>query len=375
MKRVCLILVTVSVVAAACASPHNAGRPSSVGTGTTLAPRPTTLAHNPLFRIIREVKIRDGATGLLYANEALFTWSDVGGQATDIVTRIDLASARVTATASLAAVDGSFAGDLLWLTTYAGTPGSRSPSEVVALNPTTLAVVHTLPIPGAARYFDGSGQDSIAAAGGLIWVFGADTLYGIDPATATIVRRVPTPPPPDGDQVGDGEYQIAIGAPPDRKALWSAESPDGGGYDALQVRNPQSGAVIDSSTNSVSSVGETHFVATDTYAWLAYGTGMSGSYLKVDNQPGLPPAVTYAGIGGSNAISVSIAADDLWVYDPETHRSACVDPANGAILEKAVVQLDGVSPLPHGEIAVISQVGQSTASTVAVANPQPTCAP
>lgn len=366
MKQVCLILVAVSVLAAACASPHHAGRHSAVGTGTTLAPRPATPAHNPLFRVIREVEIPDGATGLLYADAALFTWSDVGGQATDIVTRIDLATAHITATVNQHAAGGAFAGNLLWL---------AEPGQLVALDPDTLAVVHRVQIPGNAANLDELGRGYVSAAGGLVWVIGAGAIFGIDPATATIVQHIamPSPPPTDGYQFGPGDYQITLSAPPDGTALWTAETPDGGGYAALQVRNPQSGAVIESSTDSVTGIGGTQIAATDDYAWLSFATGNSGSYLKVDDRPGLAPAVTKPGIGGSNAISVSLAADDLWIYDPEILRAACADPANGTILEKASLPTHDITSLPNGEIAVVSQIGTSSASTVAIAVPKPAC--
>lgn len=246
-------------------------------------------------------------------------------------------------------------------------------SAVVALDPATLAVVHRLKIPAGAPRFHWT-DASIAAAGGLVWVSGAATVYGIDPATAAVVRRLPTPTPPpvNGYKFGPGEYAIGIAAPPDGRALWTAETPDGGGRDALQVRDPFSGAVIDSSTHSAGGVGRTQIVAASGYAWLAFATGNLGGYVKIGHQPGLPPSAT-PHAGGSNALSVSLAARILWVYDPETGRITCADPASGAIRVMGHFPADGITSLPGGRVAVIAQSSAPT-STVAVARPKPACA-
>ena len=343
---------------------------------TAPAPGPTSsgpgsgvFAGNPMFDVIRSVEVPSGATGLVYGDGALFSWSNVGGQATNLVTRIDVNSGRVTATARLDASGAAFAGHLLWLTIYPDTANAPTgPGEAVALDPSTLRVIHRVPIPQEPT----SGFDSgtIAAAGGLVWVVGTDVLDGIIPSTAAIVRRIPTPSPPGA--VGAGGYGIDIAAPPDGSALWSAESLGGGGYDAVQVRNPNTGAVINSSTNSVLSVGSTPIAAADRYAWLAFRRGMSGSYVQVHNGPDLPATVPSNPVGGTNATFVSLAANVLWVYDLENHRTACADPTTGYVRQAANLPIGYTASLSGGQIGVLS-TQTSGATTVAIAEPTPVC--
>ena len=315
---------------------------------------------NPLFNVIRTVQVPTGATGMLYANGALYTWSDEGPQATNLVTRIDTSTGQSTATARETADGAAFAGDLLWLPAV---------GHVIALDPVTLRVVHDVPVPTTTN-------GRIAAAGRLIWVAGRASFYAIDPATAKVVRTVatPSPPPFDGYSFAPGDYQIDLGAPPDGSALWTAESPGGGGYDGLQVRDPVTGAVVNSSTDSVASVGDTQIAAADGFAWLAYRTGMSGSYLRIRNQPGLPATAPSDPVAGTDATSVYLAAGRLWVDDPQTGHTGCVDPANGHPLETANVRLGATVPLPKGLIAVLS-MSDTAGATVTIARPAPACRP
>lgn len=350
------------------------GKPSqTVLVGPTTPPTPAASPSNPLFNVIRSVKVPSGASGLLYADGALFAWSHIGGAATNGITRIDITRGQVTATAKLDANGAAFGDHLLWLSVYPfGADAPTGPGQVVALDPATLKVVRRVALPaGPATGYDSRG---IASAGGLIWAVGAGTLYAIDPSTAAIVRKIPTPSPPatNGHQVGPGQYGIDIAAPPDGSVLWTAESPDGGGYDAIQVRNPISGAIINSSTQSVGSIGNTAIAAADSYAWLVYRTGMMGSYIQVRNQRGLPATPAPTPIGGSNVISVSLTPDTLWIYDPATHRSACADPTSGHIRRVATVPIGAVASLPDGQIAVTS-IGSSVITTIAIADPTPAC--
>ena len=341
---------------------------STPGTGVD------TLENNPLFRPLREGRVPTGATGALYADGALYTWANIGGQATNVVTRIDIETARVTATVPLRATGAAFARNLLWLTADATPVSSQSgPDEVDALDPITLSVVHKVSIPTP---FAGTSDAGIAAAGGLIWTAGEGTLYGIDPGTATIVRRVetPSPPPSNGYRFGPGQYGINIAASPDGSVLWTAESPGGGGFDAMQVRDAKTGAVIYSGTNSVSSIGGTVIAAGDGYAWVAYRTGMRGSYLRIQEQQGMPAAASSTNnvVSGSNAVSVSLAGNLLWVYDAETHHTACADPADGNVLRASTIPVDGIVPLPGGNIAVLS-MGATTGATIVIAAPESAC--
>ena len=313
---------------------------------------------NSLFSVVRTVQVPTGATGMLSADGVLYAWSDEGPQATNLVTRIDPTTGRSTAAARLTTDGAAFAGGFLWLTT---------PGHVVSLDPITLRMVQDLPVPAAA-----SGR--IATAGGLVWVAGRAGLYAIDPATAKVVRTVstPSPPPLNGYRFGPGDYQIDVAAPPDGSALWTAESSGGGGYDGLQVRDPVTGAVLNSSTDSVSSVGGIQIAPAGSYAWLAYRTGMSGSYLRIRNQPGLPATAPTDPAGGTAATAIYLAAGRLWVDDPETGHTACVDPVTGHVLKSADLPLGATVALPKGLIAVLS-TGQSPNATVTIARPTPAC--
>ena len=335
---------------------------------------PATLRNNPLFNVISDVTLSTPVTGMLYADGALYAWSSVGNQVAGVVSRIDLATARVTATAPLQGIAGAFAGGLLWLTATSQNAADGA-LRVVALDPTSLAVVHNLAVP-AMRPDGGIDHGSIAAAGGLIWVAATSGLYGINPSTASIVRRTPTPSPPpeNGYHFGPGDYQIDIAAPSDGTALWTAETPGGGGYAALQVRDPRTGAVTYASNNSLLSAGGVQIAAADPYAWIATTGGHCGSYLQIEDKTGLPPFPPQAGLVTCSS-QLALAGNTLWAYDLQTHRIACTGATTGAVLAKSNLPVDDITALPDSQIAMSSYNNASSTATVAIAVPEAHCSP
>ena len=77
----------------------------------------------------------------------------------------------------------------------------RGRPALLALNPVTLAVVHTVAVPQPPSW----GLSGIAYAGGLVWVAGIHALTAVNPVTASVTGTVP---------LGTTGYFTGVAAPP-----------------------------------------------------------------------------------------------------------------------------------------------------------------
>ena len=331
--------------AAAPGKPAAAGKPSQSRQGGPGAPspspaaqpgtpRPAVPAQAP-FTAVRWIGVPGGAWQAVAGAGALFTDSSYGASPSGVstlITRVDLATGQVGPAIRVGGESGmTFGGGLLWV--GRGTQPTSAGMIVVALDPVTLAVRHTI----ALRQPPSFGTQQLAYAGGLVWVATETALIGIDPATARTVADVPLP-------AADAQAFVYVAASADGSALWTTEDSGGGGPISVQRRNPRTGGVLAAASGPAIGLGGAQIAAAGTSAWLAYATGMAGGYFEAVSAPGQltetrPPA---GPAGFTNAIRVYLAGQQLWITDAMTGTIACASSATGRIL--AIVRGSGLLP-------------------------------
>lgn len=275
-----------------------------------------------------------GAWQAVTGGGALFTdSSDAGAPSMSTrITRVDLATGKVGPATTVKGESGmAFGAGLLWL--GSGAQPTSADMTVSALDPVTLAVRFTVPL-GLPPSF---GTEQLAYAAGLLWVATEQVLIAIDPATARIVAEVPIPG-------ADAQDSVHVAASADGRALWTTEDSLGGGPISVQQRNPRTGAVLATTSAPVGGLGGAQIAAADSNAWLAYATGMLGSYFETVSAAGQltetrPPA---ASAEFTNSVRVYLIGQQLRITDGMAETIACASSATGRIL--AVARGTGLLP-------------------------------
>lgn len=295
---------------------------------------PDVPAHAP-FAAVRWIRVPGGAWQAVAGAGALFTDSAYAASpvgARTLITRVDLATGRVGPAVRVRGESGmTFGGGLLWV--GRGSQPTSADMSVIALDPVTLAVRHTVALPQPPSF----GIEQLAYAGGLVWVATERALIAVDPATARMVADVPLP----GVNAQDWVYVAASAA---GRSLWTTEDSGGGGPITVQQRNPRTGAVLAATSGPAIGLGGAQIAAGRANAWLAYATGMLGGYFETVSEAGhLTEAAPPRSSGGfTNSVRVYLAGRQLWITDGMNDTIGCASSATGRIL--AIVRGSGLLP-------------------------------
>jgi hypothetical protein len=317
------------------------GRPGP-STAAQVSWRPPAVPARAPFTAVRWIRVPGGAWQVVAGAGALFTDSSDAASpagAVTLITRVDPATGKVGPAVRVRGESGmTFGGGLLWVSR--GTQPTSADMSVVALDPVTLAVRHTV----ALRKPPSLGTEQLAYAGGLVWVATERSLIAINPATARTVADVPL-------RGVNAEDWVHVAASADGRALWTTEDSAGGGPISVQQRNPHTGAVLAAASGPAIGLGGAQIAAGRASAWLAYATGMLGGYFETVSKAGhlteaRPPR---SSAGFTNSVQVYLAGRQLWITDAMTDTFACASSASGRIL--AIVRGSGLLPgdvLPDG---------------------------
>ena len=359
----CVLVATIGIPA---------GVPKIVATAPLrFAPRPTqpappaALPAGAPLMVLRRVTLAGPAWLLAAGAGSLFAVTGNGpGTA---ITRVSPVTGRAGPSAKVTGVIAlAFGRGMLWVVRQAQAP---HPLPVLALDPATLAIRHSVALPDRPGW---GGQDA-AYAGGLIWVAGASELMAIDPMTARLAATVPL-----GTPRSTGGF-TSVAAAPGGTVLWTTEGTSGGGPIGVQRRDPRTGAVLESAAGPAVGIGAARIAAAPGHAWLAYATGMLGSYVRADIPAAGPPGrlaeaqplrSPRAREVFSNGVAVYLAGTRLWILDGTS--ISCAADATGRILSQA--QGSGgwagdLVPLAAGRLA-LAWNGQ-----ILITVPRPPCAP
>jgi hypothetical protein len=235
--------------------------------------------------------------------------------------------------------------------------------SVVALDPVTLAVRHTISLRQPPSW----GIQQLAYAGGLVWVATERSLIAIDPATARTVADVPLP------GVSALDF-VHVAAPADGSVLWTTEDSGGGGPISVQRRNPRTGLVLAAASGPAVGLGGAQIAAGGVNAWLAYATGMLGGYIETVSAAGrLTETRSQADDAGySNAVQVYLAGRQLWITDGMSRTIACASSATGrirVIARGSGLLLADVEPDGTGRLALLVN------GNILIARPRHACGP
>ncbi len=312
------------------------------------------------FTVLASIRVPGRAWQVLAAGGRLYSLSVAGATGFEI-TRVGPVTGRVGPSRRVAGVAGmGFGGGLLWVIRHPPSSHGAAPS-LLALNPATLAIVHTVALPQQP----GWGPSRIAYAGGLIWIAGTHSLIAINPATMTLAETVP---------VGSTGGFTGIAASPGGTALWTTEAtPGGGGPVAVQRRDPHTGTALAAINGPAGSLGGAQIAAASDRAWLAYWTGMQGGYTQVVDRDGrlagTPPPERHR---FANGIEVYLAGRRLWILDGMTGSIACASDTTGRILAAVydtAMSVSDLAPLAPARLALPIN------GKVLIVRPKPPCGP
>ncbi len=311
------------------------------------------------FTVLARIRVPGRAWQVLAAGGTLYCLS-VEGSTGMAITRVDPATGRVGPSRLVpreAAM--GFGAGLLWVAQRTQSRHRGQPS-LLALNPVTLAAVHTVALPQPP----GWSLSGIAYAGGLVWVSGIHSLTAVSPATATVARAVPL------DSAGGS---TSVAAPPDGTVLWTAGGPLDGGRIAVQQRDPRSGAVLAGTNGPAMGIAGGQIAPADDHAWLAYPTGLRGSYVKAGEHAGrlteIRPRERHR---FANGIEVYLAGRHLWILDRMTGSIACASDSTGHILAAVydtAMSISDLAPLAPGQLALPIN------GKILIVRPKPPCGP
>jgi neocarzinostatin family protein len=328
---------------------------------------PAALPAGAPLTVLRRVTLA-GPAGLLAAGAGSLFAVTGNGPGTAI-TRVSPVTGQPGPSAKVSGVIAlAFGGGMLWVVRQAQAP-HPPPLPVLALDPATLAIRHSVALPGRPGW---GGQD-VADAGGLIWVAGARELIAIDPVTARLTATVPL-----GTTASTGGF-TSIAAAPGGTVLWTTEGTPGGGPISVQRRDPRTGAVLESAAGPAVGIGAARIAAAPGHAWLAYATGMLGSYVRAGVPATGPPGPLTeaqplrsprAREVFSNGVAVYLAGTRLWILDGTS--ISCADAATGRILSQvqgSTGWAGDLVPLAAGRLA-LAWNGQ-----LLITVPRPPCGP
>ena len=310
---------------------------------------------------------RSQATLLAAGAGGLFVLSDAGSGA--MITRVDPVSGQVgpsrrvsgAADMMLGASNLAVGGNLVWVIRQVR---SRATAQLLALSPATLAVVHRVVLPERP----GWGGD-VAYAGGRIWVAGTHLLMGIDPASGRLAVTVPL------EVTAETGAFTSVAATANGTALWTAEGTGGGGPIGVQLRDPRSGAVLDSAAGPFGGIGGVRIAAASGHAWLAYASGMLGGYVRVTPLAGglaetAPERSQVAHGPFSNGVQVFAAGSRLWILDQTS--ISCADDTTGRILW----QLPSSGGFPSSLVPLASgRLALAWSGEILIVRPRQPCGP
>jgi hypothetical protein len=305
-------------------------------------------------------------SGMVSAGGWLYLLSAADGTPTggSVLSRLDRVTGVVTASRVLARVSTMAAGGgYVWASVN---DGPLRPSSVLQLDPTTLASVHTVPLPHTPGFSSSIGNvesaGAMAYAGGHLWVAFSHWWRAIDPATGTVVRTVNQ----------DGEFADAVAASPDGRTLWTSGYRSDTRSVPVDQRDAQTGAVLASTTTVA-----TRFVPTTTGTWVTVVTGMLAhfAFLTPAGHNLLVTDHNADSDTGPNGQELASAAGVLWITD--IHAVQCADLATGRILAGSAN--DGfpsygpVADVSRTQFAIVAAAAHTGQQEVLIAHPRPAC--
>jgi hypothetical protein len=245
------------------------------------------------------------------------------------LTRIDQATGAIKAMRLLAAGQAGTplaVGGWLWLPVV--TPSGLS---LLRLNPVDLAQTADLSVPGGSGLSPVRGSH-LAVADGLLWVADGGRLLRVSPITGQLISSISLP----------GAVTSDVAANKNGTVLVVSEANDGG-LGSVQRRNPVTGTVIASSTlTGVAAPSLGGLVQSG--VWVAEATGMLGYIERFDLATMAADPATR--VGGTNGISVTVAAGLAWVTDGANPKhDYCADPVTGRALAQIQLPAPGQDSL------------------------------
>jgi len=348
--RVTALLIAVGLITAcgvaANDSSGSGGTPNGTGSPSTGPARPSALPAKAPFTVLRQIAVPGQAWGLVAGERALFALS-ADGSGTTIV-RIDQATGHAGPSIREANVAGTaIAGGLLWVVRHASSVHAK-PAAVLGLSPLTLRTERTVALPDRPA----RGASDAAAAGGLVWIAGTRLLMGIDPATGSLVKTVNL-----GTELRSSGW-TAVASDPAGTSLWTSEGSGGGGPIAVQRRDARTGAVLGAVNAPVAGLGAARITADPDHAWLAYATGMEGSYFRATVagshlRETQPRRARTARETFSNGLKTFLAGQTLWIVDGNS--ISCAADATGRILSQVSgpkALFSDLASQPNGRLAL-----------------------
>jgi hypothetical protein len=319
------------------------------------------------FVVDRTIQMPDSFTGAMVSvGETLYLLSS-GQPYPDGWTRLSRLDAVTGTVTTSRALRGIFAittgGGYVWISVN---DGPVRPSSVLQLDPTTLATVHSVPLPHTPNSSGQTGNvemaTNMAYAGGLLWVGFSRSVLAIDPATGTVVRSV----------AQDGEFTYEVAASPNGRTLWTSGYLSDTRTVPVDLRDARTGAVLASTTTVAN-----RFVPTTAGTWVTVVGGMmasdgflaqTGHRLQSTDLHAERPLAT-------NALALTAAAGVLWLTD--YHVVQCADLATGRIeagsTNGGLPAYGPATDLPSNQLAIVAAAPDTGQQEVLIAHPKPSC--
>jgi hypothetical protein len=337
-------LVLSCALMAACGSTR-AGltRPAShAKTATASSARPVS-SGTIYDRQLVNARVAATPAGVFVAWQVLL----LGSSEVDELARFDPATGRIQADRRLGGAFGQAMPAAGWL--WVRTTAASGAVAILRLDPRTLALTGEVALPGPPPP-SGQAQDTLAVAGGGLWVASGGELVRLSLPGGTVAATVGLP----------GASWSTVTADSAGTVLAVGEANDGGAG-AVQLRDPRTGALLRTSAPMAGVVAPAVGGVINSGVWVSEATGMMG-YVERLTVPGLraerlaAPRADFAGndhtrIEGTNAIAVRVANGSVWITDrlSGTDRHYCGDPASGAIRTPI--------PLPHPDQDFVLAIG------------------
>ncbi len=204
----------------------------------------------------------------------------------------------------------------LWVAATDPSGGLIAHGGVLRFQPETLQPDGRTLLAGS-----GTGQESVALAGGWLWVADGGTLYKISPSSAAVAATI---------GLGTAD-QAQVATNPGGTALIVTEAENG--FGTIQSRNPTTGALILATKPGILGVtAPTLSEVSGGGVWLSVATGMQGylERVEVSTLRPTPLSLPYPG-DATNSISAEIMAGVLYVQQIAggPTRNYCGNPSTG----------------------------------------------